>query len=198
MSAMLSRPQAQGVLLLCLDAVTPAADCDGAAIAPDQPWRANAARLLAHARSAGWAVGHVISRRPRPGETPWRPAEGLAPLPQEPVYHRHQPSAFASPELCATLALPAQPEVVLCGLSVRGSGLATALDALRRRVQLTVANDAVWLSPGEQPGVDGLLRLQRLGHLPRQVRLADTETLLRPWRPLTLVQGGKLVQGGRG
>ena len=191
MSAMLSRPEADGVLLLCLDAVTPAPDCDDDTAAPHQAWRANAARLLAHARRECWSVGHVISRRPRPGETPWRPAQGLAPTPQEAVYHRDQPSAFASPELCATLAAPARPEVVLCGLSLRGSALATALDALGRGVQLTVATDAVWLAPGEQPGVDGLLRLQRMGHLSRLVRLADTETLMRPWRPLQLVLGGR-------
>lgn len=191
MSSMLSRPAAQGVLLLCLDAAAPAADCDATAIAPHQPWQANAARLLAHARAEGWAVGHVMQRRRRPGETPWRPAAGLSPLPQEPIYHRDQPSAFTSSELCAALDQPLQPEVVLCGLSVHGSGLATALDAQRRRVQLTLASDSVWLAPSEQPGMDGLMRLQRLGYLPRRVRLADTETLMRPWRFLRLVKGGQ-------
>ncbi|MBS0360746.1 MAG: isochorismatase family protein [Proteobacteria bacterium] len=191
MSEMLSRPTADGVLLLCLDALIPASDCDGAALGPDLPWRANAARLLDHARAQGWTTGHAISRRRLPGETPWRPAEGLAPMPKEPVYHREQPSAFASPELCATLAGPARPEVVLCGLSLHGSLLATAVDAQRRGVCLTLALDAAGLSPAEQPGLDGLLRLQRMGHLSSIVRTAATETLLRPWRPLKLVVGGR-------
>ncbi|MBS0333337.1 MAG: isochorismatase family protein [Proteobacteria bacterium] len=198
MSAILSRPQTGGVLLLCLDAVVPAPDCDATPGGSDELWRANAARLLAHARRQGWAVGHVISRRPRPGEAPWKATEGLAPAPHEAVYHRDQPSAFASAELCASLAVPNRPEVVLCGASVRGSGLATAVDALRREAPLTLASNAIWLPRTEQPGLDALLRLQRLGHLPRLVRLADTETLMRPWRPLRLVQGGKRVQGGRG
>ena len=191
MSEMLSRPKADGVLLLCLDALTPASDCDGAALGPDPAWRANAARLVAHARTQGWTVGHAISRRRLPGEAPWRPAEGLAPMPREPVYHRDQPSAFASPELCATLAGPARPEVVLCGLSLQGSLLATTVDALRRDVRLTLALDAAWLSPAEQPGLEGLLQLQRMGHLSSLVRTAGAETLLRPWRPLRLVVGGR-------
>lgn len=193
MSAIVSRPQAEGILLLCLDALTLAPDSDVAArlSAPDRGWRTNAARLLAHAREQGWEIGHVISRRPRPGEAPWRPVEGLAPAPSEPVYHRGEPSAFASPELCAALTGPARPEVVLCGVSVRGSGLATALDALERGVRLTLAADAAWLSPTEHPGVEGLLRLQRLGHLPSLVRLAATETLMRPWRSLRVVRGGR-------
>ncbi|HEY3948312.1 isochorismatase family protein [Phenylobacterium sp.] len=190
---MLSRPQADGVLLLCLDALTPApaSDCDGVVRGPDPAWRANAARLLTHARGQGWAAGHAISRRPRPGEAPWRAAEGLAPIPAEPVYHREEASAFASPELSAALAGGGRPEVVLCGLSLNGSVLATAVDATRLGVRLTLALDATLMSVAEQPGLEGLLRLQRLGHLPSLVRTAATETLLRPWRPLRVVVGGR-------
>lgn len=191
MSTMLSRPHVDGVLLLCLDALTLAPDCDCDAVQPDSVWRPNAARLLAHARAEGWRVGHVISRRPRPGEAPWRQVEGLAPAPAEPVYHREEPSAFASAELCRALAGPSRPEVVLCGVSARGSGLATAVDALRFGVRLTVAADAAWMAPAEQPGVEGLLRLQRLGHLPSFVRLAATDVLLQPWRSLRVVRGGR-------
>jgi hypothetical protein len=188
---MLSRPQSVGVLLLCLDALTLSSDSDRAFATPDPAWRANAAQLLAHARDEEWAIGHVISRRPRPGEAAWRPADGLAPLPTEAVYHREGPSAFSSGELCAVLAGQIRPEVVLCGVSVNGSGLATALDALRLNLRLTLAVDAVGLTPAEHPGLDGLLRLQRMGHLPSLVRQAATAALIAPWRPLSVVKGGR-------
>jgi nicotinamidase-related amidase len=116
---------------------------------------------------------------------------GLAPGPSEPVYHRDQPSAFSSPDLHAVLAGGPQREVVLCGVSVRGSALATALDALRLTRRLTLVADAAWLPPMEREGVDGLLQLQRSGLAANVVRLASTEALLRPWSPLRLVQGGR-------
>jgi hypothetical protein len=179
-----------GVTLLCLDAVSLAADSDappGAAVA----WRANAAALLGHARRRGWAIGHVLSRRPRPGEASWRPIAGLAPEPSEPVYHREQPSAFSSAELRAALGPDRRGEVVLCGVSLRGSVLATALDALRQTRRLTFAADAAWLPDNEREGVEGLLQLQRSGLTFSGVRQASTEALMRPWTPLRLVQGGR-------
>lgn len=189
---MLGRPQADGVLLLCLDALTLSPDSDTSRAAADPTWRTNAAGLLEHARAQGWAIGHVISRRPRAGEASWRPVKGLAPAPTEPVYHRDGPSAFSSDELCAVLARPARPEVVLCGASVNGSGLASALDAQRLGLRLTIAADGVGLTPSEQPGLEGLLRLQRMGHLPSLVRQATTAALMRPWRPLKIVRGGRV------
>jgi nicotinamidase-related amidase len=185
------RQGSDGIMLLCLDTVGLAADSDAEPRPSDAAWRANAAGLLGHARALGWSIGHVISRRPRPGEAPWRPMAGLAPGPSEPVYHRDQPSAFSSPELHAVLAGGSQREVVLCGVSVRGSALATALDALRLTRRLTLVADAAWLPPMEREGVDGLLQLQRSGLAANVVRLASTEALLRPWSPLRLVQGGR-------
>ena len=191
MTDMFGRPGSNGVMLLCLDALSLSADSDADAPAAQAGWSVNAARLLGHAREQGWSVGHAISRRPRPGEAPWRPLGGLAPEPSEPVYHREDPSAFSSPELCATLDGRARREVVLCGVSVRGSGLATALDALNLKAPLTIAADAAWLPPAERDGLDGLLRLQSLGMVHSVVRLAQTEALLRPWRRLSVVQGGR-------
>jgi nicotinamidase-related amidase len=191
MTSMLGRPGTDEVMLLCLDAVSLAADSDGASAPADVGWSAHAAQLLAHARGHGWSVAHVVSRRPRPGEAPWRPVGGMAPEPSEPVYHREQPSAFSNRDLCAALFGGAGREVVLCGVSVAGSGLATALDAVRRAVRLTIADDAAWLPPGERSGLDGLLQLQRLGMAQSSVRLALTHTLMRPWRRLRVVQGGR-------
>lgn len=190
MTVVSGRPGSAGVMLLCLDAVSLDADSDGAG--PDAGgWCDNAAQLLAHAREQGWPVGHAISRRPRPGEAPWKPLAGLAPEPFEPVYHRQEASAFSSPELCAALARRPRRDVLLCGVSVRGSGLATALDALRRSLRLTIAADAAWLPPAERDGLDGLLQLQRLGMTAGAVRLATTQALLQPWRRLRVVQGGR-------
>jgi hypothetical protein len=208
MTRMLRGPGARDVLLLCLDALSVAPECDndggpigggpsgGGPGRPNEAWSANAARLLSHARAEGWAVGHVISRRPRPGETPWRPLGGMTPTPSEPVYHREEPSAFSSPQLCEALergphGRGALGEVVLCGVSVQGSCLATALDALRLRLRLTVATDAVLLAGAERTGLDGFLRLQSLGLAKSAVRLASSEGLVQPWQRLRLVQGGR-------
>jgi nicotinamidase-related amidase len=178
-------------MLLCLDAVRLAADSDSGGAPIARPWHINAAQLLGHARDQDWAIAHVISRRPRPGETAWRPLRGLAPEPSESVYHREQPSAFSSPELRAALTGGARSEVVLCGVSAQGSALATALDALRHRVRLTVAADAAWMPPSEMNGLEALLQLQRMGPAQSSVRLALTHALIRPWRGLQVVQGGR-------
>jgi len=180
-----------GVTLLCLDAVSLCADSDAEAPAAEVAWSAKAARLLAHARGHGWSVGHVIPRRPRTGEARWRPLAGLAPEPSEPVYHREQPSAFSSPDLCAALEGGRRLEVVLCGVSVRGSGLATALDALRLAVRLTIVTDAAWLPQAERDGLDGVLQLQRSGLTHDVVRLAPIGDLLRAGPPLRVLQGGR-------
>jgi len=140
-------------MLLCLDALRPSADSDASPPPSEPAWSANAARLLDHTREQGWSVGHVVSRRPRPGETPWRPLRGMGPEPSEPVYHRERPSAFSSPDLRATLSGGARLEVVLCGVSAQGSALATALDAQRLGVRLTIATDAACLPPAEWEGL---------------------------------------------
>jgi len=192
LSEVLIRPGARDVMLLCLDALRLDADSDRSDAPIANPWHINAAQLLGHAREQEWAIAHVISRRPRPGETPWRPLRGLAPEPSEPVYHREQPSAFSSPELRAALCGGARPEVVLCGVSAQGSALATALDALRYRVRLTVAADAAWMPAAETNGLEALLDLQRLESGPASVRLAGTDALVRPWRGLRIIPGGRL------
>ena len=189
---MLGRPGSGDIVLLCLDALSVQADSDGPDEAAAEPWAPGAARLLAHARAEGWSVGHVISRRPRPGETPWRPVDGLAPWPSEPVYHREQPSAFSSDELCDALGGGTRAEAVLCGISVNGSCLATAMDALRLGLRLTVATDAMWLAPAERTGLDGFLSLQRLGLAQSVIRLAPSDTLTQPWQRLRLLQGGRV------
>ena len=189
-----AHPAAKDVLLLCLDALSVAPDSDNDADGPARPdaaWSGAAARLLDHARGEGWAVGHVISRRPRPGETPWRPVAGMAPMPAEPVYHRGEPSAFSSPELCEALTRDHRVEVVVCGVSIQGSCLATALDALRLKLRLTVATDAVLLADAERTGLEGFLRLQRLGLTQSAIRLAPSDGLVQPWQRLRLLQGGR-------
>ena len=196
MTGMLVRPGSGATMLLCLDALSLSPDSDAvnveAGASPAQaPWSAAAVQLLGHARGQGWAVGHVISRRPQPGQSPWRPLGGLSPDPSEPVYHRDQPSAFSSPELSRLLTGAARTEVVLCGVSTHGSALATALDALRLCVRLTIAGDAAWLPPAEREGLEGLLQLQRMGMAQTAVRLASTKALLRPWTRLRVLQGGR-------
>jgi nicotinamidase-related amidase len=185
---------AKNVLLLCLDALSVAPESDNDSGGPGrdgEAWSVNAAGLLSHARAEGWAIGHVISRRPRPGEAAWRPVGGLSPTPSEPVYHREEPSAFSSRELSEAVQHRPRGEVVLCGVSTQGSCLATALDALRLKLRLTVATDAVWLGPAERTGLEGFLRLQTLGLAQSTVRLASSRCLTQPRDGLRLVQGGR-------
>jgi hypothetical protein len=77
-------------------------------------------------------------------------------------------------------------------MSLRGSCLATALDAAGRGVRLTLASDALWLGEREREGLEGLLRLQqgRLAY-PSRLRLSDVEGLLRPRHLLRVLQGGR-------
>lgn len=191
MSVVYDRPGSNGAMLLSLDALSLSADSDADQAPDEAAWSLNAARLLSHAREQGWTIAHVISRRPRPGETPWRPLSALGPNPSEPVYHRERPSAFSSPELARMLTTGTRLEVVLCGVSSNGSALATALDALRLGVRLTIAGDAAWLPPGERDGLEGLFQLQRMGLAHGGVRLSATHALLRPWKRLRVVQGGR-------
>ncbi len=192
MTRVLGQSGATGVQLLCMDALSLTAGNDSDLGQRPDGWSANAIRLLAHARSQSWSVGHVISRRPRPGEVPWRPVQGLTPRPSEPVYHRNQPSAFSSEALCAALDRARLSDIVLCGVSVDGSFLRTALDAVRRRRRLTIAADAIGIASSEREGLEGLLGLQRLGLTGGVVRMVSIDILVRPWRQLRVVQGGRV------
>lgn len=175
-------------LLLCLDAVTLAADSDAAPY--ESAWSGAAARLVAQARAMGCTVAHALSGRPGPGASAWRPVHGLAPRPGEAVYHRDEPSAFASAPFDALAESLPDLAIVLCGVSTRGSFLATALDAARRGLRLTLAEDAAWMAPAERDGVDALLRLRRLG--------IASAPALRTCRAELLIAGPRLrvVEGG--
>jgi hypothetical protein len=58
-------------------------------------------------------------------------------------------------------------------------------------VRLTIAADATWMPPAETNGLEALLQLQRLESGPASVRLAETDALVRPWRGLRVVPGGR-------
>ena len=178
-------------LLLCLDALTMAGDSDLEPSGPHGHWSGEARRLLAHARAAGWWVGHAISRRPAAAAR-WVALAGFSPLPSEPVFHRDQASALSCPALQEAMARRPQLEAILCGVSVDGSCLATALEAARLGVRLTIAMDATWMSGAEQAGLQGLRELQARNLLaPGRLRLAPAQALLRSIPQLRVVQGGR-------
>ncbi len=175
-------------LLLCLDAMTLASD----SAPPDyrSPWAERAARILEQARAGGGRVGHALSRRPG-GAAGWRPMPRLAPRPGEAVYHRDEPSAFGNPTFLETVNGRTVTHVLLCGVSLRGSCLATALDAARLGVRLTIIEDAVWMEPRERVGVEAVLRLSGMG-LAQSASLRLCASARIGARPhLVLLQGGR-------
>ena len=104
---------------------------------------ANAARLLARARSAGAEVFHV-AHKGRPGGLFDRDAErgaivsALAPLDREPVVEKELPNAFAGTDLLARLAATGRKNIVLAGLMTHMCVSSTARAALDLGFRLTI------------------------------------------------------------
>jgi nicotinamidase-related amidase len=146
--------QGATALLVCLDALEPVG-ANSASVAPPA-WRAAAADLLAQARANGWAIAHVLRRRPSPGEGGWRSAPGLAPLPSEPVFHREPASAFACPAFAALAAGAAARRLILLGCSHDGALLATALDGVGRGLRILLPVDAIATAARELAGLESL------------------------------------------
>jgi hypothetical protein len=178
-----------GALVLCLDAVTLASDSEGAS--HESAWSQAGSAFLAHARESGSRVAHAVSRRPTSGGSEWRPLPGLAPRPREPVYHRSEPSAFASEPLLALARQAERLEIIMFGVSVRASFLATAVDAAQLGVQVTVVSDASWIPESERRGLEGLLQLRRLGVAPIPLLRTSRANHLIGRAPLRVVEGGR-------
>lgn len=176
-------------VLVCLDALEPATANGGRPSGPE-PWEAAAAALLRYARAADWRVVHVLPRRPSPGQGGWRPLGGLAPRPTEPVFHREAPSAYVSPEFAATVCETGRQPLVLVGMSVRASGLATALDAARFGGRVTVATDALAAPAKEWEGLRSLARISQADRRFR-LRLSAAAELIRHLPELRLIRGGR-------
>jgi nicotinamidase-related amidase len=179
---------AEGRLVVCLDALEPVIDCDvpkpgGAG------WTRNARRVLDHARRCGWSIAHVIAVRPSLGGGRWRAAPGLGPAPSEPVFHRPEPSAFSSYDFAAFAARSGRAELLLIGMSVEASCLATALEGVRLGRSVAVAADATAIPPVERDGLAGLMRVARPG--PARLRIEHTARLLSGAPGLRLIPGGR-------
>jgi nicotinamidase-related amidase len=105
------------------------------------------ARVLRHARGAGWRIIHSQRRRDDGGEWPRQlfsaPIEGLRPLISEPVFFRRGLSAFADPGFAAELRAARGDEVFLVGFSLVDTCLATVMAGVDEGLSLTLLEDAI-------------------------------------------------------
>lgn len=129
--------------LLCLDLQREQAE----ALAPEESVGCigECRRVLRHARKAGWQVAHLH----RQAQTiaclsePSRPIEGLEPLPREAVFHRDQPSAFASKPFRDYIARLGDPRLIVIGFSLDASVLFTAVTGSELGVPITLVRGAL-------------------------------------------------------
>jgi acyl-CoA reductase-like NAD-dependent aldehyde dehydrogenase/nicotinamidase-related amidase len=93
----------------------------------------------------GYMAHHEAKKRRRcvrgtPGAAPHPVAE---PNDSEPVFAKHSYSAFSTPEFEAYIRRLGADTVVICGLYSHACVRQTALDALERRYQVRIAQDAI-------------------------------------------------------
>jgi nicotinamidase-related amidase len=123
-------------LLVCLDlqqgSLRPGQAPDGCLV--------NCRRLLAHARSEGWRVAHIHSRKPQLRDA--APIDGLQPLLSEPVLYRSGPSAFSNRAFCEMVEGGAV-ELVLIGYSMTSALIGTAMIAFDEGLPVMLVEDAI-------------------------------------------------------
>lgn len=118
--------------LLCLNLQREYATPGRPSHAPHWEGASDRARAcLYHARSVGWRVAHVQSRRLRRSDDGFfaRPIEGLEPSPSEPVYTTVHRSALAHADLCARVHEDDPGAIYVIGFSLAQDGLATLFHA---------------------------------------------------------------------
>jgi len=109
---------------------------------------ANIARLLTAWRRAGWPVVHVQHLSVEPGSAlrPERPGVAIkpeaAPLPGEPVLHKHANAAFVGTDLEARLRRSGASALVVVGLTADHCVSSTARLAADLGFAVTVVADA--------------------------------------------------------
>lgn len=107
---------------------------------------ANAARLLAHARAAGWGIVHVRHVSVQPGSplsgtgTAFKPE--VAPLPGEAVLEKSVNSAFIGTGLEALLRGGGIDDLVICGLTTPHCVSTTVRMAANLGFSVRLAHDA--------------------------------------------------------
>jgi hypothetical protein len=186
MNQLFSLPPRRSRHLVCLDLLRPAqaqASERHAALARRRV--DNCRRMLAYGRSAGWNVIHVLSRSAL--SQPARSLEGLEPSPSEQVLYRTGVSAFSNRAFRQTVGTSPDTELVLIGLSLSPSCLATALAAHDHRLGVTLVEDTVCAGPEDALGLEAIETVSRSIVAPF-VRIVRTEDLIDLRRSLRVVE----------
>ncbi|MFT3723058.1 MAG: isochorismatase family protein [Hyphomonadaceae bacterium] len=99
--------------------------------------------LVKHARSAGWTVVHSFLDTESVRAAGVSSIQNFAPLPTEPYFRQKSLSAFGTPALERMMSQLEMSPVFLISLAGIGPISATLLDAIERRLMMSVVTDAV-------------------------------------------------------
>ena len=171
--------------LVCLDLLRPSQPPVGERHAALARRRIdNCRRMLNYGRLAGWNIIHVLSRTAL--SQPARSLEGLEPSPSEQVLYRTGVSAFSNRAFRQTVGVSPDTELILIGLSLSPSCLATALAAHDHRLGVTLVEDTVCAGPEDTLGLEAIDTVSRSIVAPF-VRIARTDDLIDMRRSLRVV-----------
>ena len=171
--------------LVCLDLLRPKLGAVDDSLAENAARRIqNCRRLLAYARTMGWAITHVYDHTARTRHA--RAIQGLEPLQIEPVIYRTGVSAFSNRMFRETVEETPDVELIIVGLSLSPACLATALAARDRGVAVALVEDVVAASPGAAAGFGAIQTLSSSIAAPF-VKITRTDELIDVRRGLRVV-----------
>lgn len=145
----------------------------------------NCRRMMGHSRSSGWNIIHVLHSSALSQSV--RSLEGLEPSPSEQVLYRTGVSAFSNRAFRQTIGASPEPELILIGLSLTPSCLATALAAHDRRIAVTLVEDTVCAGPEDTLGLEAIETVSRSIVAPF-VRIVRTDDLIDLRHTLRVVE----------
>lgn len=131
--------------------------------------RSTCEELIRHARSAGWAVVHSFLDTESVRASGTSSIQNFAPLPTESYFRQKNLSAFDTPAFERTMAQHDMAPIFLMSFAGIGVISATLLDAIQRRLMLSVVTDAV-----ADTGQGGVTEDQRLLAIETLARSCDS------------------------
>jgi len=180
-----SRTSTQARHLVCLDLLRPDPFSSDDAHEPRLSRRIqNCRRLLTFGRTVGWTITHVFDHTARVRRA--RAIEGLEPLQIEPVLYRTGVSAFSNRIFREIVEESLGAELIIIGLSLSPTCLATALAARDRGVAVALVEDVVSGSADSAAGIDAIQTLSHSIAAPF-VKIARTDDLIDVRRRLRVV-----------
>lgn len=171
--------------LVCLDLLRTDAQSFPPGAEPGAAQRIrNCRRLLTYGRMVGWTITHVFDHTARSRRA--RAIEGLEPLQIEPVLYRTGVSAFSNRMFRESIEQSLEVELIILGLSLSSTCLATALAARDRGVAVALVEDIVSGSAGAAAGIDAIQTLSHSIAAPF-LKIARTDELIDVRRGLRVV-----------